>query len=141
MHNVTYPCEVNGKLVTGNGSLIPISSLSNRSLLPSSTVLCNTYSFIFHCTEKVEANLIPVDSLRQKYRILKLTPLCMESDWYLKVAFVSLSTPLSKLSLQLFSLWYRQLSTVQTAKDVKFRAGNTLKYWYLKKKTNQPKLY
>ena len=28
-----------GKLVTGNGSLIPISSLSKRSLLPSLTVL------------------------------------------------------------------------------------------------------
>ena len=28
----------NGKLVTGNGSLIPIKSLLNRSLLPSLTV-------------------------------------------------------------------------------------------------------
>ena len=32
------PYEVNGKLVTGNGSLIPICSLSNRALLPSLTV-------------------------------------------------------------------------------------------------------
>jgi hypothetical protein len=39
MLNVSYPYEVNGKLVTGNGSLIPISSLSNRSLLPNLTVL------------------------------------------------------------------------------------------------------
>jgi hypothetical protein len=39
MPNVPYPYEVNGKLVTGNGSLIPIRSLSNRSLLPSLTVL------------------------------------------------------------------------------------------------------
>ena len=38
MPNVPYPYLVNGKLVTGNGSLIPISSLSNRSLLPSSTL-------------------------------------------------------------------------------------------------------
>ena len=38
MPNVPYSYEVNGKLVTGNGSLIPISSLSNRSLLPSLTV-------------------------------------------------------------------------------------------------------
>ena len=38
MPNVPYPYEVNGKLVTGNGSLIPISSLSNLSLLPSLTV-------------------------------------------------------------------------------------------------------
>ena len=38
MQNVPYPYEVNGKLVTGIGSLIPISSLSNRSLLPSLTV-------------------------------------------------------------------------------------------------------
>ena len=33
-----YPYEVNDKLVTGNGSLIPICSLANRSLLPSLTV-------------------------------------------------------------------------------------------------------
>ena len=39
MPKVRYPYEVNGKLVTGNGSLIPICSLSNRSLLPSLTVL------------------------------------------------------------------------------------------------------
>ena len=39
MPRVPYPYEVNGKLVTGNGSLIPICSLSNRSLLPSLTVL------------------------------------------------------------------------------------------------------
>jgi hypothetical protein len=38
MPKVPYPYEVNGKLVTGNGSLIPICSLSNRSLLPSLTV-------------------------------------------------------------------------------------------------------
>ena len=39
MPKVPYSHEVNGKLVTGNGSLIPICSLSNRSLLPSLTVL------------------------------------------------------------------------------------------------------
>ena len=39
MPKVPYPYEVNGKLVTGNVSLIPICSLSNRSLLPSLTVL------------------------------------------------------------------------------------------------------
>ena len=38
MLKVPYPYEVNGKLVTENGSLIPISSLSKRSLLPSLTV-------------------------------------------------------------------------------------------------------
>ena len=38
MPKVPYLYEVNGKLVTGNGSLIPICSLSNRSLLPSLTV-------------------------------------------------------------------------------------------------------
>ena len=40
MPKVPYPYEVNGKLVTGNGSLIPICSLSNRSLFPSLTVYC-----------------------------------------------------------------------------------------------------
>ena len=39
MPKVPYLYEVNGKLVTGNGSLIPICSLPNRSLLPSLTVL------------------------------------------------------------------------------------------------------
>ena len=38
MPKVPYPYEVNGKLVPGNGSLIPICSLSNHSLLPSLTV-------------------------------------------------------------------------------------------------------
>ena len=38
MPKVPYPCEVNGKLVTGNDSLIPICFLSNRSLLTSLTV-------------------------------------------------------------------------------------------------------
>ena len=38
MPKVPYPYEVNGKLVRGNGSLIPICSLSNRSLLPSLTL-------------------------------------------------------------------------------------------------------
>ena len=38
MPKVPYSYEVNGKLVTGNGALIPICSLANRSLLPSLTV-------------------------------------------------------------------------------------------------------
>ena len=41
MPKVPYPYKVNGKLVTVNGSIIPICSLSNRSLLPSLTVLAN----------------------------------------------------------------------------------------------------
>ena len=43
---VPYPYEVNGKLVTENGSLIPICSLSNHSLLPSLTV---SYSLMDKC--------------------------------------------------------------------------------------------
>ena len=38
MTKVPYPYEINGKLVTENGSLIPICTLSNRFLLPSLTV-------------------------------------------------------------------------------------------------------
>ena len=38
MPKVPYSYDVNGKLVTGNGSLIPICSLSNSSLMPSLTV-------------------------------------------------------------------------------------------------------
>ena len=44
--------KVNGKLVVGNGSLIPICSLSNRSLLPSLTVL-SKYLHIL-CDKNVE---------------------------------------------------------------------------------------
>ena len=46
MPKVPYPYEVNGKLVTGNGSLIPICSLSNRSLLPSLTVIAFCLFFL-----------------------------------------------------------------------------------------------
>ena len=38
MPNFPYPYEVSGKLVMGNSSLTPISSLSNHSLSPSLTV-------------------------------------------------------------------------------------------------------
>ena len=38
MPKVPYPYEVNGNLVTGNDSLIPICSLSNSSLMPRLTV-------------------------------------------------------------------------------------------------------
>ena len=47
MPKVPYPYEVNGKLVTGNGSLIPICSLSNRSLLPSLTVCSSCVPILF----------------------------------------------------------------------------------------------
>ena len=39
MPKVPYPYDVNGKVDTGNGSLIPICFLKNRSLLPNLTVL------------------------------------------------------------------------------------------------------
>ena len=45
MPKVPYPYEVNGKLVTGNGSLIPICSL-----LPSLTVqriLVGCFNFVY----------------------------------------------------------------------------------------------
>ena len=41
MPKVPYSYEVNGKLVTGNGSLIPICSL-----LPSLTVFCSKSTFL-----------------------------------------------------------------------------------------------
>ena len=51
MPKVPYSYEVNGKLVTENGSLVPICSLSNCSLLPSLTVI----GFHLHwiCSAKV----------------------------------------------------------------------------------------
>ena len=42
-----YNYEVNGKLVTRNGSLLPICSLSNNSLMPSLTVLFFLFKDIF----------------------------------------------------------------------------------------------
>ena len=47
MPKVPYPYEVNGKFVTGNGSLIPICSLSNRSFLPSLTVVILAFYNLF----------------------------------------------------------------------------------------------
>ena len=47
MPKVPYPYKVNGKLVTENGSLIPICSLLNRSLLPSLTVLMGILGDLF----------------------------------------------------------------------------------------------
>ena len=47
MPKVPYPYELNGKLVTGNGSSIPICSLSNSTLLSSLTVLDHAYIIPF----------------------------------------------------------------------------------------------
>ena len=52
MPNVPYPYEVNWQLVMGNGSLTPICSLSNRSLLPSLTVA--VFAFL------IQASSIPM---------------------------------------------------------------------------------
>ena len=49
MPKVPYHYEVNGNLVTGNGSLIPICSLSNRSLSPSLTVWFSIWVGIWIC--------------------------------------------------------------------------------------------
>ena len=48
MPKVPYPYEVNGKLVTGNGFLIPICSFSNCSLLPSLTALLLQIFLLLH---------------------------------------------------------------------------------------------
>ena len=64
MPKVPYPYEVNGKLVTGNGSLIPICSLSNRSLLPSLTVhTCEMRngSLLKSCVSEISVNQIRVN--------------------------------------------------------------------------------
>ena len=44
--NVSYPCKVNWHLVTGNGSLTQICSLSNRSLSSSLTVWRKSWELI-----------------------------------------------------------------------------------------------
>ena len=47
MPKVPYPYEVNWHLVTGNGSLTPICSLSKRSLSPSLTVPTNQFEGLY----------------------------------------------------------------------------------------------
>ena len=57
MPKVPYPYDVNDKLVTGDGSLIPISSLSNRFLLPSLTVQYReSYSSIIYVSRLCNVN-------------------------------------------------------------------------------------
>ena len=73
MPNVPYPYEANSKLVKGNGSLIPISSLSNRSLLPSLAVLC------FWNTVDYDTNSIVILT---EYTVIL-------TDWILKEQFLS----------------------------------------------------
>ena len=60
MPKVPYYYEANGKLVTGNGSLIPICSLSNCSLLPSLTVHANWVEIKqqTNCLKGLELSLI-----------------------------------------------------------------------------------
>ena len=66
MPNVPYPYE-NGKFVGGNGSLIPISSLSKRSLLPSLTVVPSSTVQAVHAV----VNEHPVLGLRGLAKIRK----------------------------------------------------------------------
>ena len=76
MPKVPYPYEVNGKLVTGNGSLIPICSLSNRSLLPSLTVYDLFLGYISRLLRKVSKlpHLKPIFadswSMDKKYKLI-----------------------------------------------------------------------
>ena len=72
MPKVPYPYKVNGKLVTGNGSLIPICSLLNSSLMPSLTVL------LLKCVESATNWLYPknvsdsTQALKQWIKVDKL---------------------------------------------------------------------
>ena len=65
MPKVPYPYEVHDKLVTGSGSLIPICSLSNRSLLPSLTVLFSYNLPRFYLNELTHYHKIFVDITTQ----------------------------------------------------------------------------
>ena len=62
MPKVPYPYVVNSKLVTGNGSLIPICSLSNRSLLPSLTVVLKNCSNEIRIRQELPVLINNVDS-------------------------------------------------------------------------------
>ena len=78
MPKVPYSSEVNGKLVTGNSSLIPICSLSNRSLLPKLTVHIPFYSA---CIREI---LKPLNSVSDELRLV-----CKgQKQFFLKPHFV-----------------------------------------------------
>ena len=80
MPKVPYPYEVNGKFVTGNGSLIRICSISNRSLLPSVTVIIHSRKWFSSgkFRKLYEQNTISLGSDR-KYGLLH----CLQVDCYL----------------------------------------------------------
>ena len=67
MPNVPYHYEVNSKLVTGNGSLTPISSLSNRSLSPSLTVLVHFLSESYQNRTCIAFRICVRSTLSNKY--------------------------------------------------------------------------
>ena len=69
MPKVPYPYEVNGKLVTGNGSLIPICSLSNSSLLPSLTVQQNLNRKETTMYRRVESILLQKSTFPHKFTV------------------------------------------------------------------------
>ena len=58
MPKVPYPYEVNGKLVTGNGSLIPICSLQNCSLLSSLTIVNNNVTAVVELCQNTNQKVI-----------------------------------------------------------------------------------
>ena len=64
MPKVPYRYEVNGKLVTRNGSLIPICSLSNCSLLPSLTVLISFSGACYYLSSTINPFLYSLLSVR-----------------------------------------------------------------------------
>ena len=88
MPKVPYPY---GKLVTGNCSLIPVYSLSNRSLLPSLTVL-SKYLHIL-CDKNVEKI-----NFYNEYHLTK-SPSCYH-DSQLESNFIKKQNNLHRISAQ-----------------------------------------
>jgi hypothetical protein len=89
MPNVPYPYEVNWQLVTGNGSLTPICSLSNSSISPSLTVFTKRYDLprswlIF---VKISCFLGPRQLMTQKINIRYLVYLSPKIRFVVKAIF------------------------------------------------------
>ena len=97
MPKVPYPYEVNGKLVRQNGSLIPICSLLNCSLLPSLTVSLPEQNYSLHFALRYPVLQLKLGLGKQKGVMSKIKSLKTSADKSLsKVRGKTWSKPLGK---------------------------------------------
>ena len=130
MPKVHYSYEVNGKLVTENGSLIQICSLSNCSLLPSLTVCmyyiilahlkkiilkyhCNTYFLIWVLLKKESMASSNSMSLKNfvgwKGKVIFFLSRSRDRGCIIECAWAHFKTGVRKMS-EIFQIWIFSIS-------------------------------